>query len=118
MGEIVMHSASSSAVESDGQNQNVRFYRSIQSQVMLWTMVLGLVPLIIMGAIAYGTAQNALHEKTQAQLEVLVANNAEEIEKWFEDTLLIANSIAQLPTVMGDNDPTSALGWRYPALPG
>ncbi len=96
--------------ELERGDRRVQFFRSIQGQVMLWMLMLGLIPLLVMGIISYGTAQNALHETTQAQLKALVTNKTSQIENWFSDTLRIAHNMATLPAIMGDTNPDTASG--------
>ena len=41
-------------------NTRVRFYRSVQAQLLFWFLILGLVPSMLIGIIAFLNAQNAL----------------------------------------------------------
>ncbi len=105
-----MYSTGKSRIESEIKRQKVTFFRSIQGQIMLWNLVLGLVPLIIIGVSAHLTAQDALHKAAQDKLAAIVGNKTDEITQWFSDSVTIANTYAQLPTIMGDTNPATFMG--------
>ena len=47
----------------------VRFFRSIQGQILIWLLLLGLVPLIIMSLTFYFSSENILRNDIQTRLK-------------------------------------------------
>lgn len=85
--------------------ENIPFYRSIQGQLILWFLILGLVPLIVMGGVSYFNATTALDESTFDTLEGLNENKAVRIETWFQDSRDIIHTLGHLPGVDGGDNP-------------
>lgn len=90
--------------------QSVGFLRSIQGQLILWFLFLGLVPLVAMGVISYIQSQSALHEAAQSKLEAVSEAKAVRVAAWMADTGRIAQVIAELPSIKGDNDDDNYIG--------
>ncbi len=81
--------------------QTTTFFRSIRGQVMLWTLFLGLAPVLTISFFAYTTATQALRDSIQNGLQAVVEARADEVEAWVTDTGRIAENIARLPTIKG-----------------
>lgn len=95
---------------ASAQNARVAFLRSIQGRLLIFFLVLGLIPLLVMGVIAYVNAQNALRERIQTELEAVTELKAARVEDQFQNWTEILQSTANLPGLKGDDDPTTNLG--------
>jgi len=102
-----MQPASSTASSPETK---IPFFRSIQGQLILWFLILGLVPLIAMGVVAYLNAQSALNERILTQLKAAIAINAERLQ---EREALWASSVkalAETPALRGTADTSLNVG--------
>ncbi|MCC7449271.1 MAG: HAMP domain-containing protein, partial [Anaerolineae bacterium] len=117
-----MHSASSTLSSASSSETKIPFFRSIQGQLILWFLILGLVPLIVMGTVSYLNAQSALNERILTQLKATIAIKAERISA--RQTLWTSSikAVAETPALHGDPDSTINLGvdkiQRYRNVPG
>jgi methyl-accepting chemotaxis protein len=78
---------------------NVRLYHSLRGQLVFWFLLLGIVPLLILGVIAFASANAALRNSINDTLTGLVETKAVRIEAWLRDTVRLAQVIAELPTI-------------------
>ena len=56
-------------------NKNVKlpFFRSMRGKLLLWFLLLALIPLVVVGVLAYVQAQNALQQAAYDKLEAVQA---------------------------------------------
>jgi len=80
------------------------FYRSIRTQLVVWFLLLGLVPLIAIGWVAAFSAGSALEESISNTLEGVGQAKTDRIEAWLADTARIVEAIAKLPGVRRSGD--------------
>lgn len=92
------------------QTKRLNFFRSIRGQLILWFLALGLVPVLVVGIVAYISAQDALSKNIENQYVELAANRVTRIQDWMADSKRIAQSLGRLPGVAGDNNPAGYAG--------
>lgn len=81
--------------------QKIPLYRSIRGQLIFWFLVLSIVPLMVMSAISFVSAQQALEESIDNTLVGLGNAKAERLESWRNDSVRIAQVAAALPGIRG-----------------
>lgn len=91
-------------VNTPNQADRISFFRSVQGQLIIWFLILGLVPLAVIGVTAYYSGQQALQDRAREQMQAVSAANALQIETWIEDSMRLAENVASLPTVAGDDN--------------
>ncbi|HLY27685.1 MAG TPA: methyl-accepting chemotaxis protein [Aggregatilineales bacterium] len=91
-------------------NTRVNFFRSIQGQILIWLLLLGLIPLLVLGITAYITAQNALRLGVEERLTGLVAVKQIQIRNQVAILEAQAKSFAASPDAVGDPTSPTPLG--------
>ncbi|MFW5696894.1 MAG: cache domain-containing protein, partial [Phototrophicaceae bacterium] len=76
-------------------------YRSIRGQLIVWFLLLGLIPLIVMGSISFVNADNALEDSISNTLQGLAHAKAVELETWLADTGRMARALAAMGGLSG-----------------
>jgi len=84
------------------EQQSLQFFQSIQGQITLWTVALGVIPLIIMGIISFTNANGALQDSIGDTLTGIAENKTARLDAWLGDTARIAEALAQLPGLRGN----------------
>lgn len=97
-------------VSGTSDSTRVGFFRSIQGQLVLWFLVLGLVPLVVMGVVSYINAEQALRVRIQSGLDAAVEAKAARVEAWLADSVRMAQAVARLPAVKGDEKADNKIG--------
>jgi methyl-accepting chemotaxis protein len=90
-------------------NTRVSFIRSIRGQMLVWMLLLGLIPLCVMGVIAFVTAQNALRLSIVDRLTGTLAIKESEITNTFNAVVQDNRAVAESAIVMGDASGTQGL---------
>lgn len=83
-------------------SSKIPFYRSLQGQLIFWFLLLGLIPLILTGIIAFVSANNALQNSIDDTLVAIATNKSARLGAWLEDTERLAEALADLPGVRGN----------------
>ena len=65
---------------------------------------MGLIPLFIVGIIAYSTTQSALRTAIQDGLSATVEARTQRVQEWYRRWYDVMNGIANLPEIQGDDD--------------
>jgi methyl-accepting chemotaxis protein len=86
---------------SSNETTRVSFFRSIQGQLIVWFLALGLIPLIVVGVVSYVSANNALRDSIQNGLEGVVQIKAVRVEDWITDTIRMVQSVSEMPSIAG-----------------
>lgn len=84
--------------ENNNQEQKLSFFRSMRGKLVLWFLLLTLVPLAIVGGLAYIRAQDALQQAAFEKLAAVRDLKREEINKHFiliEDELNVLAETAE-----------------------
>ncbi len=89
---------------------NITFLRSIQGQLIAWFLILSLIPLAVIGVTSYLSAQNALQSSIHDELESVAKFKSLEVELWLHELMDNAQTVALLPSVMGDTEQGTAIG--------
>jgi methyl-accepting chemotaxis protein len=79
--------------------QKIPFYRSLQGQLVLYFLLLGLVPLIVASGISFINASLALRDSITDTLSGVTQNKASQINAWFADIERMAVSLASMPGI-------------------
>ena len=90
--------------------QQVGLFKSIKIQLILWFLLLGLLPLMFMGIIAFSQAENTLRIETEEALMGVAETKALRVEDWLTDSGIIAKAISALPGIKGDLNPETIIG--------
>lgn len=80
---------------------NIPLYRSIRGQLIFWFLMLGLIPLIVMGGVSFINANNALEDSIANTLQGLAHARAIELEAWLGDTGRMAEALAAMGGLRG-----------------
>ncbi len=88
----------------------VSFLRSIQGQVMSWTILLALIPALIVGFMAYATARSALRSSAQENLLAVSEIKAQRVESLLQRWVGITDVISQMPAIAGQPGAESVTG--------
>ncbi|MBZ0292048.1 MAG: methyl-accepting chemotaxis protein [Anaerolineae bacterium] len=83
-------------------NTKIPIYRSLQSHLTLWFLLLGLVPLIVLGVLSLVNANNALKDSIDSTLNGLAETKAHHLNHWFAHSKNIAESLADSPALRGE----------------
>lgn len=95
---------------ASAEYQNVGFFRSIQGQILSWTLVVGLLPLIVVGVATYIIAQDALRTAVVNKLEATIDLKAQRIEGRFDRWMGTAEIVADLPSIKGSEGNAVTIG--------
>jgi methyl-accepting chemotaxis protein len=79
----------------------VSFLRSIQGQIMSWTLVIALVPALVVGVMAYSTARAALRTSVQENLLAVAEIKAQVVEGRLNRWVGTTEILSTLPAVVG-----------------
>lgn len=104
-----------SYVQSNQKSAGVGFLRSIRGQIILWTLLVGLIPLALSSIIAYTNAQAALRDAVRESLIGISEFKAQRVEGRLERWMGLVDGMAQLPDLTGgasDDEGIAAL-MRY-----
>ncbi len=83
-------------------NTQVRFFNSIQVRILLWTLALGLIPVILVGLLAYTNSQTALSTAVEDNLFSTVEIKAQRVEGRLERWQGILEIAVNLPDITGE----------------
>lgn len=82
-------------------NSIANFFRSIQGQLIVWFLLLGLVPMVIIAAVAWLNSQSALQFAAEEQLQRTTEADATSIENFIADSLRMGEVLRQYPIIRG-----------------
>lgn len=82
----------------------ISFFRSLRGKLLLWFLAVSIIPLFILGLIAFFSAENALINEAEQELEAISALKVEEIEHWLADRKGDALFISNLEVVKGGKE--------------
>ncbi len=91
-------------------NTKLNFFRSIQGQLIIWFLAIGLIPLIIIGALSYLNAESALRETVMDQLESVVHTKSVRTSSLLSRMQNWAFTVATMPAVVGSRDSEINIG--------
>jgi methyl-accepting chemotaxis protein len=75
------------------------FLGSIKGQIILWTLIVGLIPLILVSVVTYISSRNAINDAVIANLESTVQMQTLRIEARLDRWVGILQGIASLPNI-------------------
>jgi len=90
--------------------RNPRFWERTQGQLIISMLALGIIPLIIMGTMAYINAQEALRVRVKDQLESLVSIKADRVIDHLERWAGIVAATSGFGSIAGDDNPETYNG--------
>lgn len=82
-------------------SSKIPFYRSIQGQLIFWFLAVSLIPLIVMGVIAFYNANDALQNSIDDTLIGVAEAKADRLDAWLVDSGRIGEALADLPSIHG-----------------
>jgi methyl-accepting chemotaxis protein len=82
-------------------NRVLNFFRSIQGQLIIWFLLLGLVPLFMIAAIAWISSLNAMQLAAEEQLASLAAAKANSVEGYVRDARRLVTVLSEQPSIRG-----------------
>jgi methyl-accepting chemotaxis protein len=88
----------------------VSLWRSMQGRLIFAFIVLGLIPLAIMGLISYNVSRTALSNGVATRLHGLVEIKADQVNRMLTRWVTITHGIVKLPTIRGDNNLMTDIG--------
>lgn len=83
MNDQVKNTNNDNDQEKNAKNGNLSFFRSLRGKLSIWFIALTLIPVVIVGIIAYLNAQTALEASTYSRLEAVQVIKKDQIETYF-----------------------------------
>ena len=71
-----------------------RLYRNLQRKIIIWTLLVSLAPLLILGATLYYQFENTCREKTKEQISYRAQAQAEAVDLFLKERTAILNAMA------------------------
>lgn len=97
------------ALSTDNQ-MRVPLWRSMQARLIVTFIVLGLIPLAIMGLISYNVSRSALTSGVATRLHGLVDIQSNQVDRLLNRWSTITQRMVKLPTIRGDNNLLTDIG--------
>ena len=71
-----------------------RLYRNLQRKIIIWTLLVALAPLLILGTTLYYQFENTCREKTKEQISYRAEAQAEAVDLFLKERTAILNAMA------------------------
>jgi|GEM_PF-5318089 len=88
-------------MQSAHTQRNLPLYRTIQGQLIVWFLALGVIPLIIVGVVSFSSANTALRDSITNTLTGVANAKSDRLASWLQDTGRAAQTMAKLPGIRG-----------------
>lgn len=82
---------------ADTQRTGRRWLVSIRSQMLLWFLAIAIIPVVIVGVIAYGTASDTVQAMVTMRLESIARARAMALETFAGERMRLLRSVARAP---------------------
>jgi len=66
-----------------GDSDNVSFFRSLKGKLMIFFVIVGVLPALIIGLVSYTKASGSMSDEAMAKLQAMQANKKAQIENYF-----------------------------------
>ncbi len=75
------------------------FFKGLQGKLMTWFLVLSIIPIVVVGAIAYFNSSASLHRQIANQLESVEHLKGAQIEDYFREKEEAVHALANIPII-------------------
>jgi methyl-accepting chemotaxis protein len=80
-----------------------RFRFGITVRVFLAMLLVSLVPLVLLGAVAFQQAQSRIHSDREQLMGAIAEGLASQVDEWFDKNLRVLQALAEMPEIQSMN---------------